>query len=159
MEEEKIVFPIPAFRYLLGLSDLTGELMRFATNAVGSGEAGNVVVLVLNLIRDLRSSEYTMYSTALRNMNSLKYLICTGLDPFVALVKDMRKKQTVTTQSMRKIEDGELLRPPVVLMTGKTADTDFAFLFSHCQCLMQSKYEARNSALIQLPFKRCYVVH
>ncbi|UZJ55356.1 hypothetical protein CBS101457_004676 [Exobasidium rhododendri] len=83
MQGDKVLFPVPIFRYLLGLCDLTGELMRFATNAVGSGEAGDVVVLVLNLIRDLRS----------------------GLDPFVPLIKDMKKKQTVTTQSMRKIED------------------------------------------------------
>ena len=57
IEEGKVVFPIPAFRYLLGLSDLTGELMRFATNAVGSGEAGDVVIVILSLIRDLRASE------------------------------------------------------------------------------------------------------
>jgi predicted translin family RNA/ssDNA-binding protein len=57
MEGEKVVFLVPAARYLLGLSDLTGELMRFATNAVGSGDAGDVVVVVLQLIRDLRSSE------------------------------------------------------------------------------------------------------
>jgi hypothetical protein len=62
---------------------LTGELMRFATNAVGLGEANEVVLVVLNLIRDIRSN----------------------LDPFVPLIRDMKKKQTVTTQSMRKIED------------------------------------------------------
>lgn len=32
--------------------------MRFATNAVGSGDASDVVFVVLNLIRDLRSSEW-----------------------------------------------------------------------------------------------------
>jgi predicted translin family RNA/ssDNA-binding protein len=57
MEDDNIIFPIQPFRYLLGLSDLTGELMRFATNAVGSGDAGEVVIMVLNLIRDLRSSK------------------------------------------------------------------------------------------------------
>lgn len=57
IEDGQVVFPVPAFRYLLGLSDLTGELMRFATNAAGSGEAGEVVIVVLSLIRDLRASE------------------------------------------------------------------------------------------------------
>ena len=57
MDKGRVVLPIPPHRYLLGLSDLTGELMRFATNAVGSGDAGDVVLLVLNLIRDLQSGE------------------------------------------------------------------------------------------------------
>jgi predicted translin family RNA/ssDNA-binding protein len=83
VQGDKEILFIPASRYLLGLSDLTGELMRFATNAVGLGEANEVVLVVLNLIRDIRSN----------------------LDPFVPLIRDMKKKQTVTTQSMRKIED------------------------------------------------------
>lgn len=61
IEDGKIIFPIPISRYLLGLSDLTGELMRFATNAVGSGGASDIVLIVLNLIRDLRSSELNCY--------------------------------------------------------------------------------------------------
>ncbi|PWN87348.1 Translin [Acaromyces ingoldii] len=78
-----VAYPVPPFRYLLGLSDLTGELMRFATNAVGAGDTGAVVNVVLELMRDIR----------------------TALDPFIPLIRDMRKKQQVTSQSMRKIED------------------------------------------------------
>ncbi|KAJ9476225.1 Translin [Pseudozyma hubeiensis] len=74
---------VPVHRYLLGLSDLTGELMRFATNAVGQGDTGSVVKQVLSLTRQLRDA----------------------LDPFVPLVRDLKKKQTVTNQSLRKIED------------------------------------------------------
>ncbi|CAO1624951.1 unnamed protein product [Parajaminaea phylloscopi] len=86
------LFPIPSHRYLLGISDLTGELMRFATNALGGGggrdsatpsDPGAVVRSVLNLLRDIRES----------------------LEPFVFLVHDMKKKQAVTTTSLRKIED------------------------------------------------------
>lgn len=81
-------------RYLLGISDLTGELMRFATNALGGGggkggappsDPGAVVRAVLALLRDVRES----------------------LEPFVFLVRDMMKKQAVTTASLRKIEDCE----------------------------------------------------
>ncbi|TKY86958.1 hypothetical protein EX895_003635 [Sporisorium graminicola] len=74
---------VPAHRYLLGLSDLTGELMRFATNAVGQGDTGHVVKQVLALTRQLRDA----------------------LDPFVPLIRDLKKKQSVTNQSLRKIED------------------------------------------------------
>ena len=88
------VFPVPTHRYLLGISDLTGELMRFATNAIGGGggkgsgppsDPGAVVRSVLSLLRSIRE----------------------GLDPFVFLVRDMGKKQAVTTASLRKIEDRE----------------------------------------------------
>lgn len=88
------VFPVPTHRYLLGISDLTGELMRFATNAIGGGggkgsgppsDPGAVVRSVLALLRSIRE----------------------GLDPFVFLVRDMGKKQAVTTASLRKIEDRE----------------------------------------------------
>ncbi|SPO31496.1 uncharacterized protein UTRI_06626 [Ustilago trichophora] len=78
-----VALHIPTHRYLLGLSDLTGELMRFATNAVGQGDTGAVIKQVLSLTRQLRD----------------------GLDPFVPLVRDLNKKQSVTNQSLRKIED------------------------------------------------------
>lgn len=83
--EDSEVLHVPTHRYLLGLSDLTGELMRFATNAVGQGDTGTVIKQVLDLTRRLRDA----------------------LDPFVPLVKDLKKKQFVTNQSLRKIEDSE----------------------------------------------------
>lgn len=81
--EDPIVLTVPNHRYLLGLSDLTGELMRFVTNAVGQGDTGAVAKQVLAITRQLRD----------------------GLDPFVPLVRDLKKKQFVTNQSLRKIED------------------------------------------------------
>ncbi|SNX87914.1 uncharacterized protein MEPE_06625 [Melanopsichium pennsylvanicum] len=81
--KHQVVLPIPTHRYLLGLSDLTGELMRFATNAVGQGGTGTLVQQVLSITRQLRD----------------------GLDTFIPLVRDMKKKQVVTNQSLRKIED------------------------------------------------------
>lgn len=46
-------------RYLLGLSDLSGELMRFATNAIGAGDTGEVVKLVLDILRQLSNGKFT----------------------------------------------------------------------------------------------------
>lgn len=83
--QNQVALHVPTHRYLLGLSDLTGELMRFATNAVGQGDTGAVVKQVLTLTRQLRD----------------------GLDPFVPLVRDMKKKQSVTNQSLRKVEDSK----------------------------------------------------
>ncbi|KAN0062326.1 hypothetical protein ACQY0O_005208 [Thecaphora frezii] len=74
---------VPVDRYLLGLSDLTGELMRLATNAVGQGDTGSYVAQILALLRAIRDA----------------------LDPFVPFIRDMKKKQQVTKQSVGKIED------------------------------------------------------
>lgn len=82
------LFRVPVRRYLLGISDLSGELMRFATNAVGAGDiTGEIVVAdVLRTLRHIKGS----------------------LDTFVPLVgRELAKKQSVTEQSVRKIEDRE----------------------------------------------------
>lgn len=60
--------------------------MRFATNALGSNsrqDPTQVVASILSLLRQIREA----------------------LDPFIFLVRDMGKKQLVTIQSMKKIED------------------------------------------------------
>lgn len=106
-----VAYPVPPFRYLLGLSDLTGELMRFATNAVGAGDTGAVVNVVLELMRDIRTGEQSACLSP--SSSSTEHHYCppfplpfrTALDPFIPLIRDMRKKQQVTSQSMRKIED------------------------------------------------------
>jgi predicted translin family RNA/ssDNA-binding protein len=88
IESSDPLFRVPPRRYLLGISDLSGELMRFATNAVGAGDiTGEIVVAdVLRTLRHIKSS----------------------LDSFVPLVgRELAKKQSVTEQSVRKIEDRE----------------------------------------------------
>ncbi|GJE87756.1 translin-associated factor-X domain-containing protein [Phanerochaete sordida] len=76
-------FPLPLEDYLLGLSDLTGELMRYAISAIsrrgGRTKAQDVCVFVRNCRADFEV--WTPY------------------------FKDLRKKQNVTSQSLEKIED------------------------------------------------------
>jgi len=76
-------FPLPLEDYLLGLCDLTGELMRYAISAIsrrgGRTKAQDVCVFVRSCRADFES--WTPY------------------------FKDLRKKQTVTSQSLEKIED------------------------------------------------------
>lgn len=57
MDGDQVILPITPQRYLLGLSDLSGEMMRFATNALGTGEAEDVVATVLSVLRELTSGE------------------------------------------------------------------------------------------------------
>ncbi|WFD30095.1 hypothetical protein MSPP1_001111 [Malassezia sp. CBS 17886] len=70
-------------RYLLGLSDLTGELMRFAINAVTAREPQRIIDVVLHTQR-------TIYK---------------ALEPVVPYSGGIRKKQQVTLSSLRKVED------------------------------------------------------
>jgi len=76
-------FPLPVEDYLLGLSDLTGELMRYAISAIsrrgGRGTANDVCAFVRS---------------------------CKGeFERFIPYSRDLRKKQFVTSQSLEKIED------------------------------------------------------
>ncbi|OBZ79725.1 Translin-associated protein X [Grifola frondosa] len=81
--EGKPFFPLPLEDYLLGLSDLTGELMRFAISSIsrrgGRSKASQVCVFVRGCKADFE-----------------------GWTPYF---RDLRKKQAVTSQSLQKIED------------------------------------------------------
>ncbi|KAI0359126.1 Translin [Trametes cingulata] len=76
-------FVLPLEDYLLGLSDLTGELMRYAIAAIprrgGRQKAADVCAFVRSCKADFE-----------------------GLTPYF---KELRKKQSVTAQSLEKIED------------------------------------------------------
>ncbi|KAH9890960.1 Translin [Cubamyces lactineus] len=81
--EGNFFFPLPLEDYLLGLADLTGELMRFAIAAIprrgGRQKASDVCSFVRACKADFE-----------------------GLTPYF---KELRKKQSVTSQSLEKIED------------------------------------------------------
>ncbi|KAL4243083.1 translin family protein [Abortiporus biennis] len=76
-------FPLSLEDYLLGLSDLTGELMRYAISAIsqrgGRSKASEVCSFVRNCKADFES-----------------------MTPYF---RELRKKQNVTSQSLEKIED------------------------------------------------------
>ncbi|THH32327.1 hypothetical protein EUX98_g1863 [Antrodiella citrinella] len=69
--------------YLLGLSDLTGELMRYAISAISQQGGRTKANEVCAFVRDCKSY-FDVYTTHFR---------------------ELRKKQQVTTQSLEKIED------------------------------------------------------
>jgi len=76
-------FPLPMSDYLLGLSDLTGELMRFAISGIGRRGGRSKASDVCAFVRDCKSD-------------------FERLTPYV---RDLSKKQAVTSQSLQKIED------------------------------------------------------
>ncbi|KAI0768549.1 Translin [Trametes elegans] len=76
-------FPLPLEDYLLGLADLTGELMRFAIAAIPRRGGRQKASEVCSFVRSCKAD-------------------FEGLTPYF---KELRKKQSVTTQSLAKIED------------------------------------------------------
>ncbi|KAK0548671.1 hypothetical protein OC845_003460 [Tilletia horrida] len=84
LQTEHVLLRVTPERYALGLSDLTGELMRYATNALASPAAqkARVVPRTLEVLR----------------------LLADQLDPFSSLIWEFQRKQRVTIQSLRKIE-------------------------------------------------------
>ncbi|TBU34981.1 Translin [Dichomitus squalens] len=105
-------FPLSLEDYLLGLSDLTGELMRFAIASISRRGGRQKANDVCHFVRDYFE----------------------GLTPYF---RDLRKKQAVTGQSLEKIEDAayavavrtsefdlpsEMLDDLVAQMVSRTAD-------------------------------------
>jgi len=94
-------FPLPKEDYLLGLSDLTGELMRFAISGFSRKGGRARAVQVCNFVRD--------YKSGMCSLSRTPYPGLTGhqdFDRFTPFVKGLRKKQVVTNQSLEKIENG-----------------------------------------------------
>ncbi|VDB99332.1 unnamed protein product [Peniophora sp. CBMAI 1063] len=76
-------FPLTLSDYLLGLSDLTGELMRFAISAISRRGGRQTAADVCSFVRAVKA-DFERYSPG---------------------VRDLGKKQRVTAQSLVKIED------------------------------------------------------
>jgi len=79
----KQYFRLPLDDYLLGLSDLTGELMRYAISAIARRGGRSKANEVCTFVRGCRAD----------------------FEGFIPYFKDLRKKQAVTSQSLEKIED------------------------------------------------------
>lgn len=102
-------FSVPPERYILGISDVAGELMRVATNAVGSGDVtGSVVTTVLDTLRELYRTLEAFYGRLEGRAG-----------------RELKKKQSVTQESIRKIEN---VLYTVRVRTSEYADADVALL-------------------------------
>lgn len=111
METDEIIqiFSIPPERYLLGISDVAGELMRVATNAVGGGDVtGGVVTVVLSTLRELYETLEGFFGRLASRSG-----------------RELKKKQSVTQESIRKIEN---VLYGVKVRAEEYADADVALL-------------------------------
>ncbi|EFX86564.1 hypothetical protein DAPPUDRAFT_307773 [Daphnia pulex] len=79
---EELKVPVPVYEYLLGIADLTGELMRLCINAVGRGETQ----LVFNTCMSLRKIH-----EALSSLN-------------LGFQRELKRKLQVSRQSLQKVE-------------------------------------------------------
>ncbi|EIN13622.1 Translin [Punctularia strigosozonata HHB-11173 SS5] len=95
-EDGIMYLPLPVDDYLLGISDLTGELMRYAVSAIsrksGRAKASEVCGFVRNIKADFEG--------------------------FTPHIRELRKKQRVTASSLQKIEDA------AYAITVRTAEYD-----------------------------------
>jgi len=77
------LFPLTVDDYLLGISDLSGEIMRLSITSIGTQNSGlSDVLSVCSLVRSWHSD----------------------LETLTPYVRELRKKQDVTAQSLHKIE-------------------------------------------------------
>ncbi|EJU01039.1 Translin [Dacryopinax primogenitus] len=76
-------FPLPPSDYLLGISDLTGELMRYAISAITTPGGRIRARVVCDFVRDCRAK----------------------FEAFAPQIKGLDQKQKATTSSLRKMED------------------------------------------------------
>ncbi|KAF5355654.1 hypothetical protein D9756_004214 [Leucocoprinus leucothites] len=77
-------FSLTVSDYLLGLSDLTGELMRFAISGLSSHKGGRA-----------KATQVCAFVRACK----------ADFEHYTPFVPDLRKKQAITSQSLEKIED------------------------------------------------------
>ncbi|KAF8203232.1 Translin [Pholiota molesta] len=83
MDSQGIFFPLTISDYVLGLSDLTGELMRFAISGIARRGGRNKAQAVCAFVRGCKAD----------------------FERMTPYIRDLKKKQSVTTQSLEKIED------------------------------------------------------
>ncbi|PPQ63510.1 hypothetical protein CVT24_004738 [Panaeolus cyanescens] len=76
-------FPLTIADYLLGLSDLTGELMRYAISSITKKGGRERAMSICAFVRRCRSD----------------------FERMTPYIRELSKKQAVTTQSLEKIED------------------------------------------------------
>jgi len=77
------LFPLPFSDYVLGICDLTGELMRLAISSISKPNGR------------MRASKISLFVRGCR----------TDFETLTPYVDELPKKQAVTTQSLRKVEE------------------------------------------------------
>jgi len=77
------LFPLPLSDYVLGICDLTGELMRLAISSISKPKG------------HMKASQISLFVRGCK----------ADFETLTPYIDDLHKKQTVTTQSLRKVEE------------------------------------------------------
>ncbi|KAF7306632.1 Translin-associated protein X [Mycena indigotica] len=85
-DADGLYFPLTVSDYLLGLSDLTGELMRFAISNISRRGGSTTANDICRLVRDCKAGQFPHF------------------EQFIPHIRDLGKKQSVTSSSLEKIE-------------------------------------------------------
>ncbi|KAF9472469.1 Translin [Pholiota conissans] len=83
MDAQGVFFPLTISDYVLGLSDLTGELMRFAISGIARRGGRKKAQDVCTFVRGCKAD----------------------FERMTPYIRELKKKQSVTSQSLEKIED------------------------------------------------------
>lgn len=97
-------FPLPVLDYLMGISDLTGELMRYAISGLGYRGGRTTAQEVCAFVRACKNGKVFLWRLGqLWTFSSFNL----DLELLVPYHRDLARKQIVTMQSLEKIENGE----------------------------------------------------
>lgn len=96
------VLPLPEAQYLLGVSDLTGELMRLAITTLAKGKGRARGEEISDFVRRCKAGMH-IYGQGTTGFNR-----AIDFERFTPFVRELSKKQQVTKQSVQKIEEGKM---------------------------------------------------
>ncbi len=117
------LFPLTISDYLLGISDLTGELMRYAISGLSKRGGRSQAMDTLAFVRNCKAGWWLHLVNWCSPLNS-----SIDFDLFTPSVPYLSKKQSVTAQSMKKIEEGEFVAPYPLLHTVELAIAAYAIV-------------------------------
>jgi hypothetical protein len=106
------ILPLNEADYLLGVADLTGELMRYCINAVGKGRWA-IAERVCQTMSKLTGSRFIVNikkiqldSISISDTTVLKHVVLSFIDSQFS-IHELGKKLVVAKQSLSKVETGK----------------------------------------------------
>jgi translin family protein len=100
------LFPLPLSDYVLGICDLSGELMRLAISSISKPNGRMRASQISLFVRGCKAGKSKFKCTMAGIPQTPISLDFETLTPYI---RDLHKKQEVTVQSLRKVEEGRLV--------------------------------------------------
>ena len=97
--QHSLIFPLTPVMFVLGIGDLTGELMRLSINAVGSGNR-EMPFSVLQFIRDVYSSFLRLWPGSSKELPKKVEIMKTSLLKIEQVCYTIRVRGSELSQNM-----------------------------------------------------------